>query len=97
MQQLFVRTLNPSAPKIIGVGKNYLKHVKEMSHTDGHTDMPKEPVIFTKALSSILPKGKDPVFPKHGRIIDHEVELGIMIAKKGKNIKKADWEQYVGG
>lgn len=36
-------------PKIIGVGKNYLKHVIEM----GGTDIPKAPVIFFKPWTSI--------------------------------------------
>lgn len=36
-------------PKIIGVGKNYIKHVKEM----GGEALPKEPVLFSKPWSSI--------------------------------------------
>lgn len=36
-------------PKIVCVGKNYLKHVKEM----GGSEVPKEPVIFMKPWSSL--------------------------------------------
>jgi len=38
-----------SFPKIIGIGKNYINHIKEM----GGTEAPKSPVIFLKAWSSL--------------------------------------------
>ena len=77
MELLFKKVLNPKTPKIIAIGKNYVKHVKEM----GGQDVPKEPVIFQKPFSSYLPNGKPIILPKHKRVIHHEIELGFMLSK----------------
>lgn len=42
MENLFVKAINPKTNKILAIGKNYVKHVKEM----GGSEVPKEPVIF---------------------------------------------------
>lgn len=81
-------------PKIICVGKNYLKHVIEM----GGAEVPKKPVLFLKPWSSLsyqpatlhLPSSKE-------HRIDHELELGVYISKGGSNIKKEDAFSHIGG
>ena len=62
---------------------NYIQHNKEL---DGTLYKPGEPVIFTKADSSLLKDGK-PFFPPDdlGRI-DYEGELVVRICRLGKNI-----------
>jgi len=74
-----------SFPKIIGIGKNYLKHVKEM----GGTDVPTSPIIFMKPWSSVCYNPKQVVLTssKFHRI-DHELELGVYISKGGSCISK---------
>ena len=69
--------------KIFAVGMNYILHNKEL---DGALYKPEEPVIFTKADSSLLKDGK-PFFPPDdlGRI-DYEGELVVRICRLGKNI-----------
>ena len=59
-----------SFPKIIAIGKNYMKHVKEM----GGSEAPKSPVVFTKPWSSIsyMPKQIQLPSAKEHRI-DHEL------------------------
>ena len=48
-----VKTLVPVVPsKVIAVGINYLDHAKEMNR-----ELPKEPLIWLKAPSSLLPDG----------------------------------------
>ena len=42
MESLFSKIITNSHPKVLAIGKNYVKHVKEM----GGTAVPKEPVIF---------------------------------------------------
>jgi acylpyruvate hydrolase len=37
------------------------------------------------------------VYPVHGHEIHHEIELGFVVSKEGKNIKKENWREYVGG
>jgi acylpyruvate hydrolase len=85
MEQLFQKSLNPNTPKILCVGKNYIKHVKEM----GGKENPTELVFFIKPMTSIYQGmlisliSKETVFhlPKHGREVHHEIELGYMISK----------------
>ena len=62
---------------------NYIQHNKEL---DGTLYKPEEPVIFTKADSSLLKDGK-PFFPPDdlGRI-DYEGELVVRICRLGKNV-----------
>ena len=57
-----------SFPKIIGIGKNYLKHVKEM----GDTEVPSKPVVFMKPWSTVsyMPKTLHLPHTKNHRI-DH--------------------------
>jgi 2-keto-4-pentenoate hydratase/2-oxohepta-3-ene-1,7-dioic acid hydratase in catechol pathway len=72
-------------PKILCVGKNYLKHVKEM----GGTELPTTPLIFTKPWSTLAFNPKLLSLPSTKvHQIDHELELGVYINKAGKNIHK---------
>ncbi|KAL4473843.1 hypothetical protein ABPG74_022707 [Tetrahymena malaccensis] len=99
MEQLFTKVLNPKLNKILAIGKNYVKHVKEM----GGSEVPKEPVIFQKPHSSVLPniqKGsKVQFFTKNE--VHHEIELGFMMSKEAshKSFQKSgeNWQDYVGG
>lgn len=88
-------SLTRTIPKIIGVGKNYLKHVIEM----GGKDIPKEPVIFMKPWSSIAyaPKQLKLSNPSHEHEIHHEIELGVLIGKSGYQVKKSQAQEYIGG
>ena len=82
MENLFKSVLNQNIPKIFCVGKNYIKHVLEM----GGESFPSDPVIFCKPFCSILPNNQPIYLPSHKREIHHEIELGFLISKKGKNI-----------
>lgn len=93
-QELYHRVLNQIPNKILAVGKNYKDHVKEM----GGTSFPASPVIFQKPLTSILPSYKKTLtLPKHGRPIHHEIELAVMISKKGKDIPQSQYNDYIAG
>ena len=83
------------APKIIGVGKNYLKHAIEM----GGSEVPKEPLIFLKPWSSLVFAPKQVNLSRTGRKneIHHELELGVVIGKKGYNIPKDKVKEYICG
>jgi acylpyruvate hydrolase len=57
-------------PKILCIGKNYIKHVNEM----GGSEAPKEPVIFQKPWSSLSYDPKTMTLPRSkDHRIDHEV------------------------
>lgn len=70
MQALYQSNAAKSFPKIIGIGKNYLKHVKEM----GGSEIPKAPVLFFKPWSTISynpTKVHLPASKSHQ--VDHEI------------------------
>jgi len=79
--------------KIVALGRNYIAHAKELKH-----DIPKEPLFFTKATSSLLPHDEDIIIPKwlDGRV-DHEAELAVIIGKQGKNISENQAFAHVAG
>lgn len=69
--------------KIFAVGMNYIQHNKEL---DGALYKPEEPVIFTKADSSLLKDGKPFFVPTHLGRIDYEAEMVVRICRLGKSI-----------
>ena len=90
----FALNAQKTFPKIVCVGKNYLKHVKEM----GGQEVPKTPVLFMKPWSSIAFNPNTlalPISQEHQ--VDHELELGVYINKSGKNIKQEEALSHVGG
>ena len=77
--------------KIFAVGMNYLPHTQEL---DGHAYKPAEPVIFTKADSSLL-KDRKPFFvPDFMGRIDYEAELVVRICRLGKSIPERFAHRY---
>jgi len=78
--------------KLVCLARSYKKHAQEMK-----SDIPKEPVIFLKPASSVIFNGGTIKIPKISNSIHHEVELGIVIGKKCKNISKKDAMDYVFG
>lgn len=82
---------NPS--KIIAVGLNYIDHCEEAK-----LPVPKEPVLFTKWPNSITGPYDDLHWPeKVTREVDYEVELGVVIGRRGRNISEKDALDYVCG
>lgn len=69
--------------KIFAVGMNYIRHNKEL---DGTLYKPEEPVIFTKADSSLLKDGKPFFLPTEMGRVDYETELVVRICRLGKSI-----------
>ncbi|MBE9510093.1 MAG: fumarylacetoacetate hydrolase family protein [Bacteroidetes bacterium] len=67
--------------KIICIGRNYLKHAREMD-----SPVPTEPIFFMKPESAIIKKNKPFFLPDFSKEIHHEVELVLQICRLGKNI-----------
>jgi 2,4-didehydro-3-deoxy-L-rhamnonate hydrolase len=78
--------------KIVCIGLNFRDHANESK-----MDIPKEPVIFFKATSSLVGPNDDLVIPKHGHKVDWEVELAVVIGKKCSYIESEDALEYVAG
>lgn len=88
-----VRTLAPVVPsKIIAVGVNYLDHAREM-----HRELPKEPLIWFKASTSLLPDGGkiEIPFPQHRT--DFEAELAVVIGRKVRSVSPTQAARYIFG
>lgn len=67
--------------KIVCIGRNYREHAAELGH-----EVPKEPLIFLKPPSALLDPGQKIVLPKISSRVDHEGELGVVIAKGCRNV-----------
>src|SRR5215213_5306398 len=75
-----VRLLSPILPsKVVGVGKNYAEHVKEMATGDA----PKEPLIFLKPSTAVIGPGDAIRIPAGSTNVHHEVELAVVIGARG--------------
>lgn len=67
--------------KIICIGRNYAKHIKELEN-----ERPENPVVFLKPDSAILPKNHPFFIPPFSKDVHYEVEVLIKINKVGKHI-----------
>ena len=81
---------NPS--KIICIGLNYRRHAIESGMA-----IPEVPITFTKYNNTLTGYGNDIPLGAQGEQFDYEVELGVVIGKKCKNVSKEDALDYVLG
>ena len=63
--------------KIVGIGRNYKEHVKELSNP-----MPAQPVIFLKAPSSVIGPGEAVVLPPESERVEHEGEIAVVVGRQ---------------
>ncbi len=82
--------LRPS--KIVCIGLNFRDHARESK-----MEIPEEPVIFFKAPSSLVGPNDDLVVPKNARKVDWEVELAVVIGRKGSYIEREEALEHVAG
>jgi 2-keto-4-pentenoate hydratase/2-oxohepta-3-ene-1,7-dioic acid hydratase in catechol pathway len=88
-----VKLLPPIMPtKIWCVGRNYAGHAKELNH-----ELPKEPLIFMKPLSSIIGSGDPVKIPEWAGRVDYEGELAVVIGRRCRRVPEADAMSFVAG
>jgi 2,4-didehydro-3-deoxy-L-rhamnonate hydrolase len=86
------------APVVAGIGKficvglNYSDHAAESGMA-----VPAEPVLFTKATSSIIGCNDAVVLPRGSVKSDWEVELGVVIGTRARYVEIEDALDYVAG
>jgi 2-keto-4-pentenoate hydratase/2-oxohepta-3-ene-1,7-dioic acid hydratase in catechol pathway len=78
--------------KFIAIGLNYSDHAAESG-----LQVPPEPVVFTKHVSCISGPYDDVTIPPRSKKSDWEVELGVIIGTRAKNIGKKDALAHVAG
>jgi len=79
-------------PNFHCVGLNYVNHAKESG-----MDIPKEPILFSKATSALSGPFDPVIIPKGSKKTDWEVELGIVIGAPASHVSQADALNYVAG
>lgn len=75
--------------KIICIGRNYAAHIEELAN-----ERPKDPVVFIKPDSAVLPKDQDFYIPEFTKEVHYEVEVLIRIDKVGKHIDERFANKY---
>jgi len=81
------------------VGWNYVEHFEEgKSLRDAGQTLPEHPVFFTKGTNAVNgPYDPIPFDPRVSTAIDWEVELAVIVGRRGKNLSEAEAMQYVFG
>jgi 2-keto-4-pentenoate hydratase/2-oxohepta-3-ene-1,7-dioic acid hydratase in catechol pathway len=88
-----LRTLVPVNPtKIVAVGLNYADHARETGKA-----LPKEPLFWFKATSSLIPDGAKIEIPFAHHRTDYEAELAVVIGRRVRNVTPAAAARYIFG
>ena len=78
--------------QFVAIGLNYRKHAEESG-----LEIPKEPVVFTKALTSIAGPNDEVELPEGSEAGDWEIELGFVIGTLARKVTVADALRHVAG
>lgn len=88
-----VRLLAPTAPgKVIAIGLNYKDHAAEFNK-----ELPTIPMLFTKAITSVIGPGQAIEVPPDVGRVDHEAELGVVIGRTCRRVSPARAMDHVLG
>jgi len=90
-----VSDITPALPiakpgKTICLGLNYTDHIKE-----GGYDVPEYPALFMRGPNSLIPAGAPMIRPSCSEQLDYEVELMVIIGKRGKHIPEDKALDYI--
>ena len=72
------------------MGRNYHAHIAELNNK-----APPEPMWFDKPMSSLLLPGESLKWLPQYKDIHHEIELGVVIGKGGKDISEEESMDHV--
>jgi 2-keto-4-pentenoate hydratase/2-oxohepta-3-ene-1,7-dioic acid hydratase in catechol pathway len=97
-----VRVLAPiprPAKNVFCVGRNYVEHIAEGARAQRIAlDLPEYPVFFSKPPTAVIGPGEAiPVQVEVSTRIDYEVELAVVIGRRGRNIKAGEALDHVFG
>ena len=95
----FLAPIPKPRKNIIGIGLNYTEHVAESARSlDTSKELPQQPVIFSKPPTTVTATHTNVLLNrKLTNQLDWEVELAVVIGKKGKYVPKSDALDYVFG
>src|SRR5512141_835177 len=78
--------------KILCIGRNSAEHIKELGNAT-----PDAPVVFIKPSSSVIGEGEAIAIPPYSHDCHHEVELALLIGRKGKDIPEDRAMEFIAG
>jgi 2-keto-4-pentenoate hydratase/2-oxohepta-3-ene-1,7-dioic acid hydratase in catechol pathway len=78
--------------KIICLIRSYRKHAEEMG-----SDPTDSPLFFLKPASAVIFSGASIVIPPQSHCLHHEIEVGVVVGKRGKNIPKTSALDHILG
>jgi 2-keto-4-pentenoate hydratase/2-oxohepta-3-ene-1,7-dioic acid hydratase in catechol pathway len=86
------------APPVLYPEKIYLAAVNYLSHSKEQNESPPtEPHLFTKFRNALIGAGDSVLLPKISNKVDWEVELAVIIGRRGKDIPKEHALDFVAG
>ncbi|KAJ1752975.1 hypothetical protein LPJ79_000797 [Coemansia sp. RSA 1821] len=86
-----VRNFTQFGRKIVAIGRNFSEHARELGNA-----VPTAPFFFLKPTSSYVCSPGKIEIPR-GCTVHHEVELGVVVGKTGRNIRQEDAWNHVAG
>ena len=90
--------LAPCEPtKLVCIGRNYYDHISELRDMVDGAGTPEQPTLFLKGLNCLNHPEGHVGAPEFVTRLDYEGELGVVIKKRAKNVKAADFADYVLG
>jgi len=78
--------------KIVCVGLNFRDHAAESK-----MEIPKEPVLFFKATTSLAGPNDDVIIPRGAQKVDWEVELAVVVGKRTSYVSPETAAEYIAG
>ncbi len=82
----------PRPGKVIGVGYNYLDHIREQG-----IDRPERPVLFSKFANAVIGDGEAIRHPAGTHALDLEAELAVVIGRRASRVPAAEALNCVAG
>lgn len=81
-----VRLLAPVyAPRIIGVGLNYVSHIRECN-----LETPTLPMLFMKHPSTVIGPEEAILYPRNAQKVDYEGELAVIVGRRTRRVSEAE-------
>ena len=78
--------------QFVAIGLNYRQHAMEAG-----LEIPKDPVVFTKALTSLAGPNEDITMPEDSVATDWEVELGVVMGSVARKVPVEQALSHVAG
>jgi hypothetical protein len=69
------------APRVFGVGANYVAHIAEMGMAT-----PTRPMLFMKPDNAVIGPGEAVVLPHEARVTHYEAELAVVIGRTARRV-----------